>query len=260
MRSFDEPCGIVAGRAVLAHRRVLPQHRAAHLGVAADAALGDGAADLQCLDVADRTVRVVARRAGHLAFAHRHVRDGALGLGDLQRDGTSRTLRLRRFDELLLGRLRTVHAVTGGARQIARVVRAAFPAGMIAAVVARQARLADSPALICANFRMCPLASSSTCACPGPWQLSQPWPPGERGFFACACACPSACRPVGVARDAGVASGVAGRRRLRSSRHCYGSPRSRDLRRLDRDGENETRRARSDRRNEQTRRSDTQAP
>ena len=34
-----------------------------------------------------------------------------------------------------------------------------------------------SAGFICPNFRMCPFASSSTCACPGPWQLSQPWSP-----------------------------------------------------------------------------------
>src|SRR3954469_18735070 len=34
-------------------------------------------------------------------------------------------------------------------------------------------------------FGMCPLASSSTCAWPGPWQLSQPCvAAGDRGFFA----------------------------------------------------------------------------
>src|SRR4029077_11775995 len=43
-----------------------------------------------------------------------------------------------------------------------------------------------SAGFACPNFRMCPLASSSTCACPGPWQLSQPWiAAGVRGFFAC---------------------------------------------------------------------------
>ena len=75
---------IVAGRAVLAHRRVLEEHRSAHLGVTGRAELGDGAARLQVLDVGHRAVRVVARAAGHLALAHRHVRDRAFGLGHLQ--------------------------------------------------------------------------------------------------------------------------------------------------------------------------------
>src|SRR3954471_12813943 len=40
-------------------------------------------------------------------------------------------------------------------------------------------------------FLMCPLASSSTCAWPGPWQLSQPWvAAGVRGSFACECFVP----------------------------------------------------------------------
>ena len=64
---------------------------------------------------------------------------------------------------------------------------------------------------------MCPLASSSTCACPGPWQLSHPWTaagvarilrlPVLRAF--------ERVLLVGVARDAGVASDIAGRRRRR---------------------------------------------
>ena len=54
-----------------------------------------------------------------------------------------------------------------------------------------------SPGLICPNFRMCPFASSSTCAWPGPWQLSQPWvAAGERGFFACACGVPLSESPL----------------------------------------------------------------
>ena len=46
--------------------------------------------------------------------------------------------------------------------------------GMRAAVVAGQARLVDVGRLQLVNFMMCPFASSSTCACPGPWQLSHP--------------------------------------------------------------------------------------
>ena len=48
-----------------------------------------------------------------------------------------------------------------------------------------------SAGFIAPNFRMCPLASSSTCACPGPWQLSHPLAAaGDRGFFACPCFVP----------------------------------------------------------------------
>ena len=78
------PVRVVAGGAVLSNRCVLPQHRPAHFRVAADAHFGDRASGLQFLDVADRAMRVVTRRTGHLAFAHGHVCDGALGLGDLQ--------------------------------------------------------------------------------------------------------------------------------------------------------------------------------
>ena len=89
------PVRVVTRRAVLADGRVLPEHRPAHLRVAAGAALADRAADLQRLDVADRAVRVVARRAGHLAFAHGHVRDGALGLRHLQPMARGAQLRSR---------------------------------------------------------------------------------------------------------------------------------------------------------------------
>src|SRR5262245_41799186 len=43
---------VVTRRAVLAYRRVLPQHRTAHLGVAAGTQFADRAADLEVLDVA----------------------------------------------------------------------------------------------------------------------------------------------------------------------------------------------------------------
>jgi hypothetical protein len=82
-------------------------------------------------------------------------------------------------------------------------VRAAFPARVRAAVVAGQARLVDLAGFIAPNFRMCPLASSSTCACPGPWQLSHPVRrAGERGFFAC---------PARAGGGAGLGNGGLGR-------------------------------------------------
>ena len=84
MRSFDEPCGswhvVQFSRTGACSHSIGPRISAWQLVHS----LVDRAADLQRLDVADRAVRVVARRARHLALAHRHVRDRALGLGDLQ--------------------------------------------------------------------------------------------------------------------------------------------------------------------------------
>src|SRR5688572_30232881 len=91
---------IVAGRTVLAHRRVLEQHRPAHLGVTAGAAFVDGAAGPERLDVRDGTVRVVARGAGHLSLAHGHVRHRPLGLRDLEAMTAGTDLSLRGLREL----------------------------------------------------------------------------------------------------------------------------------------------------------------
>ncbi len=183
---------IVARRAVLPHRRVLPQHRPAHLGVTAGAALGHRAAHLERLDVADRPVRVVARRARHLALAHRHVGDGAFGLGDLRPVARGAQRGLRRLDELAFQRLRAVHAVARAAGEVAALVGAAFPPGVIPAVVARQARPAHlARASTPRTSGCCPSSRRRRAPGPGPWQLSQPCAAaGERGFFAWACGVP----------------------------------------------------------------------
>jgi hypothetical protein len=74
------------------------------------------------------------------------------------------------------------------ARQVARLVSAALPCGVIAAVVAVRHVSLISEGFSAPNFLMCPLASSSTWACPGPWQLSHPKPAaGDRGFLTCPC-------------------------------------------------------------------------
>ena len=113
------------------------------------------------------------------------MRDGAFGLDDLHAVTRRAELRLRGFDQLALDRLRTVHAVAGGAGQLPELVRASLPARVITTVVARRHVALMSAGFIARNFAMWPLASSSTCAWPGPWQLSQPRPAaGERGFFA----------------------------------------------------------------------------
>ena len=121
---------IVAGRAVLAHRRVLEEHRSAHLGVTGRAELGDRTAGLQVLDVADRPVRVVARRARHLAFAYGHVRHGPLGLGHLRAVARGTQLRLGRLHQLVFRRLGTVDAVAGRARDVPGRVLARLPPGV----------------------------------------------------------------------------------------------------------------------------------
>jgi len=106
---------VVARRTVLFHWRVFPQHRATHLGMAAHATLRHGAAHFERLHVADRTVRVVARGARHLSFAHRHVCDSALGLGDLQPMTCRADFRLCRLHELVRRGFRAVDAMAGGA-------------------------------------------------------------------------------------------------------------------------------------------------
>src|SRR3954470_6415508 len=84
----------------------------------------------------------MAGAARHLALAHRRVGDRGLGLANLQPVTRGTQLRLSRLDKLPFRRLRAVYAVAGGARQIAAIVRAAFPCRVIAAVVAREARRA----------------------------------------------------------------------------------------------------------------------
>src|SRR3954465_15046189 len=52
-------------------------------------------------------------------------------------------LRLRRLDQLILGRNRLMDGVAGGAGQVSCLVSTALPAGMRPAVVTRQARAVD---------------------------------------------------------------------------------------------------------------------
>jgi hypothetical protein len=52
------------------------------------------------LDVAQRAVRVVSQRVGHLVFAHRHVRHRSFGLRDLQPVARGALEGLRGRDEL----------------------------------------------------------------------------------------------------------------------------------------------------------------
>jgi len=84
-------------------------------------------------------VRVVTRRAGHLAFANRHVGDSSLGLHDLLPVTRDAHLGFGGLYQLMLRRLRIVDAMTCSACEIPRFVHAAFPARVITTVVAREA-------------------------------------------------------------------------------------------------------------------------
>ena len=124
---------IVARGAAVHDRRVLPQERAALLGVATRAALVHRGADTQQLDV-HRSVDVVAGRALHPAFADRHVIEALL----LVRDGL---VALRAGDLLGLGLhqlrpFRRVHAVAVDALDVAVLVLTTVPQGVVAPVVA----------------------------------------------------------------------------------------------------------------------------
>jgi len=101
----------------------------------ARAQLANRAPRLEGLHVADRPMGVVTRRARHLAFANRHVRDGPLGLRDLDAMACHTELRLIALHELVCERLRAVHAVARRTGQVAALVRAAFPSGVFSAVV-----------------------------------------------------------------------------------------------------------------------------
>src|ERR1043165_246454 len=72
--------GVVTVRAVLPHRGVLEQERSALFGVALVAGVIGGRLLEQ--RIAEASMRVMAAAAGHLSFAHRHVR-GAPDLGAL---------------------------------------------------------------------------------------------------------------------------------------------------------------------------------
>ena len=139
----------------------------------------------QVLDVADRAVRVMARRAGQLALAHRHVRHGTFGFRNLSAMAGRADFGLRLLDELMLERLRTVHAVAGDAREIAPIVGAAFPCGVGSPVMTGQADLIDL-----AGLDLFHLTDVSGCViiCVGlPGSVTDSHPcaaMGERGFFA----------------------------------------------------------------------------
>jgi len=71
------------------------------------------------------------------------VRDSAFGLRDLKAMTCRADFGLCRLCELVRRRLRAVDAVARGARQVAPIVRAAFPSRVRAAVVTGETRLVD---------------------------------------------------------------------------------------------------------------------
>src|SRR3954467_3269814 len=126
---------VMAGDAALADRRMLPEIRAALVGVAARAALVDGRAGTQQPEIG-AAVDVVAGRAGQGALPHRHVvvavlplRDVAMALAAQLRLGACAQPRLR---------FRRVDVVARGATERPLIVLAAFPQCVRGAVVTRE--------------------------------------------------------------------------------------------------------------------------
>ena len=169
MRSFDQPCGSwqVAqfSRTGACSHRTGPRISVWQLTHSSATELPV----LQLLHVADRSMRVVARRNRTScprapACARLRAQSSRPAVGDTWRTASVSV----GLDELLLDGLRNVHAVARRARQVAAFVRAPFPPGVIAAVMTRQARRVGLRGVLAVNRRMCPFPPSSTCACPAP--------------------------------------------------------------------------------------------
>ena len=120
----DRAVRLVAVHAVLAHRRMLPQERAALLRMALVAIVVDGGLVQKSLAVG--AMRIVAGRARHLAFANRHVRRApdfrALVLVALEA-----RVHLGQLGQLELGRHVRHDRVAIRAGEVARFMRAAAP-------------------------------------------------------------------------------------------------------------------------------------
>src|SRR6266508_430134 len=115
---------VVAVRAALDHRLVAPEEGPALLRVAREAGVVEG----RLLEQGGRDgpVRVVARGAGHLALAHRHV-GAPHRLGALLEVAGSAGLDLVGLGELALLRHGLHHLVAVGAGDVAGLVAAALP-------------------------------------------------------------------------------------------------------------------------------------
>lgn len=137
------PVRVVTTDTALSTGRMFPEERAALFGVATDAGLTDPVARLQQLDVGG-SMRIVATRAVQLALAYRHV-CRPLHLQHLWPVALGARLALRRGAQLRRLGLWVVHAMTGDARHVARIVRAAGPLRVGTAVVAAHARRVGVP-------------------------------------------------------------------------------------------------------------------
>ena len=124
---------VVAVEAALAHRRVLPQERAAFLGVALQALLVDvlGVDHLRV----DGVVGIVAARAAHLPFPHRVVGRPQALAADVLVAGEAGVGLLRRLQLGARG-MEVVHAVARHAAHPAPLVDAAREMRLAALVVA----------------------------------------------------------------------------------------------------------------------------
>src|SRR3984893_15032166 len=123
-RLVVRPVGIVAVGATLDHGLMAPQEGAPLLRVAGEARV----VQRRFLEQGrgDRAVRIVARRARHLAFAERHV-GAPHRLGPLLDVAAAARFDLGGLGELMLGRDVLHHLVTVGAGHVARLVRAPLP-------------------------------------------------------------------------------------------------------------------------------------
>ena len=197
--------GVVAVQAVLTDRRVLPEERAALLGVAGVAVLVDRG--LQQHLVVRRAVRVVAARALHLALAQRHVA-GADELGLLLQVAARAQLHLRRLQQRLDRRRPPSGAGCGtGVQATWRLswlepIQCFWPPllwqSMQTAEESTELRVLKTLILV-----LSPPASAW--ALPGPWQPSQPFAEAMCGVVL------NAVHHLLVALDAGVHARVLGR-------------------------------------------------
>src|SRR5450759_218034 len=128
---------VVAGRAALDDRYMLPEERPALLSVATVAGFVHRAGEEHL--VVRRAVGVMAARALHLPFTERHVREPRQ-LCLLLRVAVGTGLDHRLLFEVAALRRSAHHGVTVGTRDIARFVRAPFPERSRCLLVAVEAR------------------------------------------------------------------------------------------------------------------------
>src|SRR5215475_4498540 len=145
---IDRAVRIVAVQAIVAHRGMLPQERAALLRVTLVAIVVDGGLIQKSLAVG--AMRIVAAGARHLAFANRHVRRApnfrALVLVTLETG-----VRLGQLGQLELGRHVGHDGVAIGAGESARLMRTAAPQRAFSLLLALRA---DCVVVLCRTGRI----------------------------------------------------------------------------------------------------------